>query len=528
MGKVRGSSLWLAGTNGEWIGQSVGECLRQRATDDGDRPAIHWPQPSADGLTKLDYRTVYAQACRLARSLAGLVDPGSSVAVYSPSSVEWVLLELASALAGTVLVPMNPAMTGTEVDYILRLAQVRVVFTVEEYRGRALEDELHALTIQSLPGLVVLNLPRWARDAGGAAALPEVSPADRFIIQYTSGTTGKPKGAVHTHEAALNAGAGWCRDWGHAADDVLITPAPLFHVGGSIAAVLGTVATGASMGIMSQYDPAALVRLVEDSRATVLGAVPTILFDLLAQPGFSADRLPHLHTIIGGGAYVPPDTVRAIEEKFGVDFIVSYGQSESPAILQTRRDDPLEIKAGSLGRPLPGRDVRIARRDGSTADDGQVGEICTRSRMDMVSYIGQPSATAEVIDREGWLHTGDLGAMDANGYVAPHGRARDVIIRGGENIYPDEVEYEMRLHPAVSAVAVVAAPDDRWGEIPVGFVVPTGVGVFDPAELTAFGRNKLASFKVPKRWITVESLPTTASGKVRRIELRQRLLGQQS
>jgi fatty-acyl-CoA synthase len=250
------------------------------------------------------------------------------------------------------------------------------------------------------------------------------------------------------------------------------------------------------------------------------------LFDLLDRPGFIPQEVPHLHTVVGGGAFVPPDTIRRVEEQFGVQCIVSYGQSESPAMLQTQRDDAADIKAGSLGRPLPGRDVRIALADGTTAADGVVGEICTRSKMAMLGYIGQPEATAEVIDGAGWLHTGDLGEMDANGYITFHGRARDVIIRGGENIYPDEVEHAMLDHPSVSAVAVVGAPDERWGEVPVGFVLPAPACDIDGEDLTTFGRRRLAPFKVPKRWVAVTSFPLTSSGKVRRVELRERLSDQ--
>lgn len=525
MGKATGHALWLQDPGDEWMANSVGEILRRGADEYGDRPAIHWPHPHGH-LTTLDYATVYTEAARLARCLLSVVDPGTAVAVYTPNSVELVLFELASALAGTVLVPINPAMGDEEVEHIVNLTGARMILTVDEYRGSALLDRVATLAAARLPGLQVLNLPAWAEGADGTATLPSVRPQDRFIIQYTSGTTGKPKGALHTHEAALNAGAKWCQGWGHTVDDVLATAAPMYHVGGSIGVVLGTVATGASMGLMAAYDPALLIGLLKGSRATVLAAVPTILFDLLDQPGFSPSQLPHLRTVMGGGAFVPPDTIRSVEDRFNVQCIVTYGQSESPAILQTRRDDPITVKATMLGCPLPGRDVRIARADGSTASDGEVGEICTRTAMRMTEYVGQPAETASVIDSDGWLHTGDLGSMDASGYVQSRGRARDVIIRGGENIYPDEVENAIREHGAVSEVAIVGAAHERWGEVPVGFVVPAPGRQIDTEELTAFGRTKLAGFKIPRKWVVMSSLPLSPNGKVRKVELRQSLSDQ--
>lgn len=522
MGKVSGVSLWLQDPNVGWVTQGVGELLRHRAEHDGSRPALHWPHPGG-GVATVDYATLYTEARRLARGLLEHVSPGDAVAVYAPNSVEWVLLEFACGLAGTVLVPMNPAMADSEVAHILSMSRSRLVLADEEYRGSAIGDRIRAVAAQRWPQLPVLNLKQWARVADGSVDLPDLPADSRFLIQYTSGTTGKPKGAVLTQEAALNAGGLWCTDWGHTADDVLVSAVPLHHVGASVAIVLGSLVTGASFGLMHQYDPAQLLNMLKSTRATVTAAVPTMLLDLLGLPGANQVELPHLHTVMGGGAFVPPEAIRAVEERFGVRFVVTYGQSESPAILQTRRDDPIEVKAGSLGRPLPGRDVRIVGSDGVTLPDGEVGEICTRGKIRMLEYIGQPSETASVIDEDGWLHTGDLGSMDVNGYVTSRGRARDVVIRGGENVYPDEVEATIGQHTGVSAVAVVGKPDARWGEVPVGFVVPEPGYQPRPEDLVAFGRERLASFKVPRQWFFLSSLPMTASGKVRKVQLQSLL-----
>lgn len=522
MSKASGTALWLSDRVDDWISASVGEVLARRAEENAGDPAVQWIDPDGT-VTTLSYGELYTESVQRARRLSSLAGHGETIAVLAPNSLEWLLVEFASALAGTVLVPINPAMGDEEVAHILDLTHAGVLLTVDDYRGRPLDARMRTLAATRTDPLRVLNMATWTEEVEASGDLPPVRPDHPFIIQYTSGTTGRPKGALHTHQAALNAGATWCRDWGHGADDVLATAAPLFHVGGSITVALGTIALGASVALMASYDPALLVRVLETTGATVLAAVPTILFDLLEQTGFSPDQVPRLRTVMGGGAFVPPETIRSIEEQFGVRCVVTYGQSEAPAILQTRREDPIDIRATTLGRPLPGRDVRIVRPDGSTADDGEVGQICTRSDMRMLEYFGQPVQTAEVIDADGWLHTGDLGSMDANGYIRSHGRARDVIIRGGENIYPDEVERILRQHDSVLDVAVVAAPDPRWGEVPVGFVQPSPGRDIDTAVLTDFGRTKLAGFKIPRRWVIVEDFPRTATGKIRKVDLRQQL-----
>jgi fatty-acyl-CoA synthase len=522
MGKQAGSALWLRDNDVAWIPTSIGGQLVSQATERGDAPALYWPG-GPDPLRTVTYGQLYDDASRLARALLTTLEPGAAVGLCAPNSVEWVQAEYACALAGLVLVPMNPAMADPELAHILKLSGTELLLTVERYRGQPLGDRMRKLAASSRSTPPVLDLASWAGSAHGTSTLPTVAADDVFLVQYTSGTTGRPKGAVHTHASTLNAAAIWCADWGHRESDVLITPVPLHHVGASVNGLLGSLAAGAAVGVMGAYDPAVLVSLVRDTRATVLTAVPTMLFDVLRQPGFNPASLPHLHTVVGGGSAVPAETVRQIETTFGVQFVVSYGQSESPSILQTRRDDPIDVKANTIGRPLPGRDARIARPDGSTADDGEIGEICTRSPMRMSGYLGQPDATAEVIDAEDWLHTGDLGAMDERGYVTSHGRAREVIIRGGENLYPGEIEAVLARHPSVRAIAVVGGPDERWGEVPVAFVVPTPNAAVDGDELEAHGREHLASFKVPRRWIEVSELPLTASGKVRKVALRESL-----
>ena len=261
------------------------------------------------------------------------------------------------------------------------------------------------------------------------------------LVQYTSGTSGRPKGAVITHLAAVNIAANFVHGWGHAPEDVFAGPLPLHHVAGTIGGLLANLTVGASFAFLPAYEPTAVIRLLEATDATVLAAVPTMLYDLQRRPGFDPGRLSSLRIVLGGGAAVPESTVRDIEATFGVEFLVAYGQSESVGIAQTSPGDPPDVKACTIGRPNPGREVQIT--DPATAEAvpvGTVGEICQRSSQQMTHYLGMPDATAATIDTDGWLHTGDLGSMDVHGNITFRGRMRDVIIRGGENIYPEQVE----------------------------------------------------------------------------------------
>jgi fatty-acyl-CoA synthase len=263
-----------------------------------------------------------------------------------------------------------------------------------------------------------------------------------------------------------------------------------------------------------------VICLAEATRATVLAGVPTMLFDLQRKPEFDPGRLSTLRIILGGGAPVPESTVRDIEATFGVEFLVAYGQSESVGIAQTSPGDPADVKARTIGRPNPGREVKIA--DPATSlpvPVGTVGEICQRSRQQMTHYFGMPDATATTIDAEGWLHTGDLGSMDELGYITFRGRVRDVIIRGGENIYPEQIEAAYIDANGLDAIAVVAGHDERWGEVPVAVVVLAPGAQLDTRALEDHGRRLLAGFQVPRHWVVVDELPLTASGKVRKVEL---------
>jgi fatty-acyl-CoA synthase len=376
----------------------------------------------------------------------------------------------------------------------------------------------------------ILELSSWRETAGatrgGGGRLPEVGASDPFLLQYTSGTTGRPKGALISHRAALNAGrlSGLRLQPGR--DEIYLSPLPLHHVGGSVSIVLGALGVGGAYVVVPVYDPAEVLDLLERTEATHAGLVPTMWLDMMAEPSFRQRKFA-LRTVMGGGSKVPPSMVRRIEEELGVLVAIGYGQSESVSITQTWLDDSDLDKAETIGRPLPQREVRVVRPGTSSlVRIGEVGELCTRSPLVMDGYFELPDATAEVIDPQGWLRTGDLGSMDDRGVITFCGRTRELIIRGGENLYPREIEEALVLHPEIIDVAVVGAPDERWGEEVAAFVRLAPGSTLTEEAVRAYARSVLAPFKVPRHWRMVSDFPLTASGKIKKFELRSRLVGE--
>jgi fatty-acyl-CoA synthase len=522
MGKVEGTvSLWTAEPPAVWFDETVGQVLARQAAATPDAPAVHWLGDD-DALVTWTYGDLHGRGASVATAMRTSVGPGGRVAVCAPNSLEWVVAFYAAAQLGATFVPVNPAMGERELEQILTLTAPDLVLGAEALRGMALGDRLRSV-VERLPRPARLA-PLVAFVASALTAAPDTVIADDpslpVLVQYTSGTSGRPKGAVITHAAAVNIAANFVHGWGHGSNDVLAGPLPLHHVAGTIGGLLANLTVGASFAFLPAYDPTAVIRLIEATGATVLAAVPTMLYDLQRQPGFDPRRLSSLRIVLGGGATVPESTVRDIEATFGVDFLVAYGQSESVGIAQTFPGDPPEVKARTIGRPNPGREMKIA--DPETSEPvpvGTVGEICQRSTQQMTHYLGMPEATATAIDTDGWLHTGDLGSMDDTGNITFRGRLRDVIIRGGENIYPEQVEAAYTDAPGLAAIAVVAKPDKRWGEVPVGVVVLATGARLDERALEEHGRRLLAGFQVPRRWVVVNELPLTASGKVRKVDL---------
>jgi fatty-acyl-CoA synthase len=511
-------SEWRAHTSVELLDCSVGDLLREVADAVPERAAVTGVD-TAGTLHTLTYRELLHTA--RARALALLVDarPGDRVALWAPNSTAWVVTEFAVALAGLVLVPLNPALTDAEVGYILSGSGATIALGVTDER-RDLLGRLGALSAQ-LPGLRrVHDVEAW-QPPDSERELPQVGPADVFLLQYTSGTTGRPKGAMLSHRAVVNAARFSARALDPGPDEVWCSPLPLHHVGASVCLVLAALSIRAGVVVLPRFDPGELLEVIENAGVTHLGMVPTMCIDVLGHPRLVLTDVHRLRTIMIGGSAVPPELIERIESVFGVIVANGYGQSEAPNISQTLAGDSVLDKAESIGRPLPHREARVVPGGGTTvAALGETGELWIRSPLTMSGYLGEDGTVGNGLDADGWLHTGDLCSMDARGVLRFRGRLREVIIRGGENIYPREIEESLLGAPGVADVAVIGAPDARLGERVVAFVRCERGAEVDVSELTGLARASLAPFKVPVEWHLVQELPTTASGKVRKFLLR--------
>lgn len=510
---------------------TVGDLLRAAAEQAPTAPALVEGVADADARRRWTYGDLLDEAERAARALLGRFEPGDRVAAWANNIPEWVLLELAAALAGVTLVTVNPALREQELRHVLGNSQAAGVFLVREYRGTAM-TELLAHIRDDLPHLrETIQFEEWPAflDSGSPGQrLPTVRPGDAAQIQYTSGTTGVPKGAVLHHRGITNnARLSYGRTLGMGPGEAFVNPMPLFHTAGCVLATLAPIATLGTQVLLPWFDPALQLHVMESERSVVFGGVPTMILAMLGHPDFAGTDLSSVRYALSGGALVPQDLVRRVEATLGVPFSVIYAQTEaSPGISMTRLDDTADDRATTVGRPLPCCEVDIVDpMTGAPCPPGGVGELCTRGYHVMTGYLDLPEQTAQAVDADGWLHTGDLASRDERGYLRIEGRIKDMIIRGGENIYPREIEDVLLAHPAVDAVAVVGVPDPEWGEQVAAFVRLVPGATADETELFDHVRASLAPHKTPRVWRFVEEFPLTGSGKIKKYALRDQYVG---
>jgi fatty-acyl-CoA synthase len=508
---------------------TIGDALRAAAAAWPDRPAL------TEGLSQraLRRRWTFTQALQEAenagRALARRFRPGEHVAIWAANLPEWFLAQFGAALAGLTLVTVNPAYMAAELAYVLKQSGACGILVQDHYRGRDLLAAV-ATARETLPALrEVIPLSTWTEFAARGArekALPKVLPGDVAQIQYTSGTTGTPKGARLTHRNLVNNGRFYARTIGAGETDIWVNPMPMFHTAGCGLCTLGALQTGGSHVMPPGFDPELMLDLLEQERGAIVISVPTMLQRILDAPSIGARDLSSWRLVSLGGAPIAPGLIRRAERR-GVKAVIGYGQTEaSPYLTHTWPDDPHPDWVNTVGRPLPQTEIKIVNPETSEIlPRGEIGEICARGYGIMKDYFDNPAGTTAAIDLEGWLHTGDLGSLDERGYCRVQGRAKDMIIRGGENIYPREIEDVLHTHPAILGASVVGVPDADWGEIPVAFVQSTTEARLSAEELEAFCREQLASYKVPRIWRFVDQFPQTASGKIQKFALREAYLG---
>ena len=455
---------------------TISQALASTAGRFPDREAVVVRHQSA----RLTWAELDREATRMARGLAGLgIEPGDRVGIWASNCIEWILLQYGAARAGVILVNVNPAYRSHELRYVLQKSRIRALFLrAEDSRANYREILNESRDGESLPleHIVWLGEPGWdAMLAGGADFDPNPAVAgDTANIQYTSGTTGFPKGVLLTHRNLVNNGMAIALALEATEQDRICAPVPLYHCFGCVIGCMVSVVTGAALILPSaQFDPLATLEAIHAERATAVYGVPTMFIAELEHPEFSRFDLTSLRTGVMAGAPCPIEIMRRVADRMHCrEMTIAYGQTESsPVITMSHVTDPMELRVTTVGAALVNTEVQImcpeSRR---TLPIGETGELCTRGYLVMEGYDADPAATAEVIDAEGWLHTGDLAAMHPNGYLSFKGRAKDTIIRGGENIYPREIEDFLHTHPKIADVYVVGLPDAKLGETVLAWV----------------------------------------------------------
>jgi fatty-acyl-CoA synthase len=488
-------------------------------------------------------RWSYAELLAAVRGLAtGLVRagirPGDRVGIWAPNRWEWVLVQYATAEIGAILVTINPAYRASELEYALRQSGVAMVIAARDFKTTDYAAMLRAVAPRcpDLGEVVLLDSGRWDALAGteiDPAALAEIAATldgrDPINIQYTSGTTGYPKAATLSHRNILNNGYLVGEILGYTAADRICIPVPFYHCFGMVMGNLAATSHGACMVIPSPgFDPAATLRAVQAERCTSLYGVPTMFIAELGLPEFGDYLLGSLRTGIMAGSPCPVEVMRKVIERMHMPGVsICYGMTEtSPVSTQTRADDPLERRVATVGRVGPHLEVKVVEpAGGQTVPRGVAGELCTRGYSVMAGYWNEPDRTAEAVDADGWMHTGDLAVIDECGYIQITGRIKDLIVRGGENIAPREIEEFLHTHPDIVDAQAIGVPDERYGEEVMAVVMlRAGAPALTIEALREFCAGRIAHFKIPRYLRIVDEFPMTVTGKVRKTDMRRQAI----
>lgn len=511
------------------VDYTVGGLLALRASEFGDREALVGVRHGVEVLERLTYAELFDEAARVANALSRLAEPGSFIALWAPNVVEWSTIQYGAALAGMVLVALNPVLRDDELEYALRHSGAVLLLHANVSRDYAMGD-VAARVCESIPSIRRISLSdigEWTETEPIERAAVFDDPDAAVMLQYTSGTTGRPKGVLLTHRALVNVAKLTMEATHVPAGAVSVNPLPLFHAAGCVIATLGPLWVAGTSVLCHRFVPAVALATLGREHVSVLFYVPTLLGALLDHQRSISEPAPRLALVMGGAANVPSDLINGVASVFGAEVFNLYGQTElAPVLTLTRPGDDRTDKLTTVGRPLPQVDCKIIDPDtGRTLAIGETGEICARGYQQFVEYLHDPEATARALDSEGFVRTGDLGALDERGFLRVTGRLKELIIRGGENIAPAEVELVVARHDDVIDVVALGLPDERWGE-----VVAVACRVRDVRQpglkesLVTFARSNMPAYKVPARWFVVEQFPVTPTGKVQRFALRDAAL----
>lgn len=533
---------------------TVGELLEVQAKKYPEHEAVVY----ADRDLRMNYREFNMLCRKAARGLMKLgVKKGEHIAAWSSNTPEWVVSQFATGKMGAVLVTVNTNYRTAELEYLLKQSDSTTIILMEQFKDASYIDmvyeivpelktsepgKLESSTLPYLKNVIVLGEKRfpgtysWQDILDMADGVTEVELDEQMAtleqsevinMQYTSGTTGFPKGVMLTHSNIVNNAYNVANAMKLTDQDRLCIPVPFFHCFGCVMGTLACATVGATMVPVQEFSPKAVLETVEKEKCTALHGVPTMFIAELNDPEFEKYDLSSLRTGIMAGSNCPIEVMKAVNEKMGAtEITIAYGQTESsPVITQTRTNDPLELRVETVGKALPEVEVKIVKP--GTMEEvprGVQGELCTRGYHVMDGYYKNPDATREAIDAEGWLHTGDLAVMDANGYCRVTGRLKDMIIRGGENIYPREIEEFLYRHPKVLDVQVVGIPDSVYGEEVMAWIILKDGESAIVDEIKEYCKGKISKHKIPRYIEFTESYPMTASGKIQKFKLREQAM----
>lgn len=518
-------SYWPADTSRPLFDWTLGQALRDAAAAAPQRLALVAGVTDSTKRRRWTYAELLADSEQLASALLTKFSPGERIAVWADNIPEWELLLFGCAIAGVVLVTVNPAYKARELEYILDKSGAAGLFVIEEYRGHntlATANEAR-LKLPSLREVICFSgFSDFMKLGVERRSFPEIKPLDPSIIMFTSGTTGAQKGVRLNHKGIINVTNFTQERGGLKKGGVFVNPMPMFHIGGLGHAGVGAIMRHATLVLASEWSPELFLDLVQSEGGTYSMLVPTMIEAVLAFPERNKYDIATLTNIVSGAAVVEASLIKRTSAELGCTICNVFGQTEMQGVISAvDPDDSVEDKAETIGQPMPQIEVKIADPEsGKTLPLGVPGEICVRGYQTMIGYFNMPEETAKTLGADGWLRSGDLGSMDARGYLKITGRLKDMIKRGGENIYPREIENLLLEHPKIANVAVVGIPDQHWGEQVGAVIIPKSMSDMPtPNDLHDYCRMHLAGYKTPRLWYYAKEFPWTETGKLQKFRL---------